>query len=278
MSSAHVGHGRAFGAVTIVNATATGIGCALAVEGGATATWTRRKDAKVVLTSPGDDALVQAVAHEMADRLLGRGATIEVACAVPPSRGLKSSSSVAAALARAAAGSVDRALGDPEVERVAVAASRRAGVTLTGAFDDQVAVVRGGCHLTDNGRMEVLATLDVEPWAVAMWVPDASIAKPPLKGLDAAPAAAGARKAAELVKSGDLAGAMTENGRAFHRLYAAAGLPVSQAPVEAALKAGALGAGLSGTGPAVAALFGTQVDLPPVAGGAWRWTKAVRAQ
>jgi shikimate kinase len=278
MTVAHVGRGQAFGAVTILNATATGVGCALAVEGGATATWTRRRDAKVVLASGADDALVQAVALEMADRLHGRGGNVEVACEVPPARGLKSSSSVAAALVRAAAGSVDRALGDAEAERLAVAASRRAGVTLTGAFDDQVAVVRAGCHLTDNARMEVLAALPIEPWAVAIWVPEASIAKAQVRGIDASAIAPACRKAEQLARAGDLPGAMSENGKAFHRLYSAAGLPVSAAPVEVAVGHGSLGAGLSGTGPAVAALFDRVVALPAVPGGTWRWTKAVPAQ
>lgn len=274
----HIGRGSAFGAVTIVNATATGVGCALAVEGGATATWARSRDRKVTLQPPGDDGLVQAVAAEMADRLHGRGATVQVTCAAPPSRGLKTSSSVAAALVRAAAGSDERVLGDPEVEELAVAASRRAGVTLTGALDDQAATVRGGCHLTDNTRGQVIAPIAVEPWAVALWVPDASIPKARLRGLDVSAAMAGAGRAIDLAKAGDLGRAMTENGKAYHAAYAADGLPVDDRPTHVALKHGALGAGLSGTGPAVAALFARPVDLPAVPGGAWRWTKAVPAQ
>lgn len=277
-TKAHAGRGAAHGAVTVVNATATGVGCALAVEGGATATWTRSRDKSITLRPPGDDSLLQAVAAEMADRLHGRGALVEVACASPPSRGLKTSSSVAAALVRAAAGSDGRVLGDPEVEALAVAASRRAGVTLTGAFDDQVATVRGGCHVTDNARLLVLATLDVGPWAVAIWVPEAAIPKSRLRGLDVSAAAEGARSAAGLAREGDIPAAMTANGRAYHAVYAAAGLPVDDRPAKVALGHGALGAGLSGTGPAVAALFERAIDLPAVPGGTWRWTKAVAAQ
>ena len=275
--AARVGRGAAFGAVTVVNATATGTGCALAVEGGATATWTRTLDKAITLRPAGDDALVQAVAAEMQDRLHGRGAVVEVACAAPPSRGLKTSSSVAAALVRAAAGSDGRVLGDAEVEALAVAASRRAGVTLTGAYDDQVATVRGGCHLTDNPASRVVQAIAVKPWAVALWVPEASITKGRLRGLDLSPAAEAVRRAAALAAAGDVPGAMTENGRAYHALYAKAGLPVDDRPVHVALEHGALGAGLSGTGPAVAALFDQPRKLPPVPGGTWRWTKVVLA-
>lgn len=275
--AARAGRGSAFGAVTIVNATAIGIGCALAVEGGATVTWTRSLDKAITLRPAGDDTLVQAVGAEMQDWLHGRGAVVEVACAAPPSRGLKTSSSVAAALVRAAARSDGRVLADADVERLAVAASRRAGITLTGAYDDQVAVVRGGCHLADNARSAIVAAIAVKPWAVALWVPEASIQKDRLRGLDLTAAVPGARHAAELAAGGDVAGAMTENGRAFHAVYARAGLPVDDRPAKVALDQGALGAGLSGTGPAVAALFDSPTDLPAVAGGAWRWTKAVRA-
>lgn len=278
MPRSRPGRGSAYGAVTILNATATGLGCALAVEGGATATWLRGRDARVELANPphGVDArLAAAVAAECSDLLHGRGGTAEVACASPPLRGLKTSSSVAAALVRAAAGAADRVLGDADVERRAVAASRQAGVTLTGALDDQCAVVRGGAHLTDNRADRVLASPPVEPWAVAIWVPDAAIDKARVAGLDLAGLRDGCAAAADLARAGRLPEAMTANGRCFHAAYKAAGLPVDDAPTRAALAAGALGAGLSGTGPAVAALFTKPVDLPPVPGGTWRWTRAV---
>ncbi len=269
-----VGVGRAFGAVTIVNATATGIGCALAVRGGAEATWTPR-DGAVRLEDGPDARLAEAVALACADLTGQRGADVAVRCASPPARGLKTSSSVAAALVRAAADAAGRRLPDLEVAQRAVAASRQAGVTLTGAFDDQAATVLGGCHLTDNARQAVLLSPPAQPWAVAVWVPQASIPKERLRDVDVASAKAGAAQAARLAQAGRLAEAMTANGRAFHAVYAAAGLPVDERPAEVALAHGALGAGLSGTGPAVAALFTSAVDLPAVPGGEWRWTEAV---
>ena len=81
-----------------------------------------------------------------------------------------------------------------------------------------------------------------------------------------------------LAQAGRVAEAMTANGRAYHAAYAAAGLAVDDLPVRVALSRGALGAGLSGTGPAVAALFDRRVALPPVAGGTWRWTRTVPAR
>lgn len=268
------GRGRAHGAVTILNATATGIGCALAVRGGAEATWTPAPG-PIRLRGGPDARLAEAVATTCSDLVAGPGAAVSVDCATPAARGLKTSSSVGAALVRAVAAAADHRLGHDDVERRAVAAARLAGVTLTGAYDDQVAVVRGGCHVTDNAALRILASPPAKAWSVAIWIPEASIPKDRVRGVDVSNAAAGAREAERLARAGRLPEAMTANGRAFHAVYAAAGLPVDGRPAQVALQHGALGAGLSGTGPAVAALFDGPVELPPVAGGTWRWTEAV---
>lgn len=266
---ARVGRGQAFGAVTVLNATATGIGCALAVAAPTRATWD--PDASLFHLKPdGDRRLAETIAA-------GRIATVTVECPFPPSRGLKTSSSVAAALVRALADSEGESLEADEVERRAVDASRRAGVTLTGAYDDQSAVVRGGCQLADARIDRVLASLPVQPWQVALWVPERPIPKDAVRAVDVSAIRPDVKAAETLARDGDIPGALTANGRAYHSAYAAAGLPVDDLPAKVALKAGALGAGLSGTGPAVSGLFTRRVELAPVAGGSWTWTRVVPA-
>lgn len=271
------GRGDAFGAVTIINATATGVGCALAVNLRTTATWTPGGEGLRVTGAP-DTLLVEAVAAELG---ADRGATVAISCPTPPSRGLKTSSSVAAALVRAvldADGATLEARQSSEVERLSVAACRRAGITLTGALDDQMAVVRGGCRVVDNRAGALVAEVATAPWQVALWLPDAPIAKSAVAAIDVAGIREDVASAATMALEGRIPEAMTANGRAFHSAYAAAGLPVDDLPAKVALSRGALGAGLSGTGPAVAALFQRRVDLPPVAGGTWLWTRAVPAR
>lgn len=271
---ARIGRGQAFGAVTVVNATATGVGCALAVAAATRATWDPEPmgggPTRLTMKPDGDRRLLEAVAAD-------RPAAVTVECPFPPSRGLKTSSSVAAALVRAAADAEGIALGPEDVERLAVGASRRAGVTLTGAYDDQAAVVRGGCQLADTRGDRVLASLPVEPWQVAIWVPERAIPKEAVRAVDTSAIREGAFAAEGLAREGDLPAALTANGQAYHAAYTAAGLPVDDLPTRVALRAGALGAGLSGTGPAVAALFNRRATLPPVAGGAWTWTRVVPA-
>lgn len=268
------GRGEAFGAVSIVNATATGVGCALAVSLPTTATWAPGGDGLRVSGAP-DRRLVEAVAAELG---ADRGAQVDVSCPLPPARGLKTSSSAAAALVRAvldADGAAPAAREAAEVERLAVASCRRAGVTITGALDDQRAVVRGGCHLVDNRGGARPVQVDVAPWQVAIWVPDAAMEKSQVAGVDVEAVRPEVAAALDLARQGRLPEAMTANGKAYHRAYTAAGLPVDDLPARVALSRGALGAGLSGTGPAVAALFDRRVGLPPVMGGTWLWTRAV---
>lgn len=270
------GRGTAHLAVSVLNATATGTGCALAVETSSSATWTWTEGDFRAVTPGADDRLARAVWKRLQHVRPGSGADVEIACPFPPSRGLKTSSSVAASLVRAAFA----AAGNDEDWSVcaseAVAASRDAGVTLTGAFDDQVATLRGGCHVTDNAAQRVLRSIQVPPWHVAIWVPEASIPKAAVAGIDASPLREPCRALAAGLTLETLPATLTENGRLFHRLYAAQGLPVDDRPATVALDAGALGAGLSGTGPAVAALFERRAELTVVPGGTWAWTRVAQ--
>lgn len=277
---ASVGTGQAHAAIGILNATATGVGCSLAITGKVTAEWTWH-DGAWEFEGCSDDRLARAVAQQVRT---GAKATVRTASTFPPSRGLKTSSSAALAMVRAARTASDPdATPSPQAKdlqmelEVAIAASHAAGVTLTGAFDDQVAVQRGGCHLTDNPARLLLASPAPPPWHVAVWVPIASIPKAALRCLDATVLGREVAPLADQVRRGDLPGALTRSGAAFTRLYAAAGFPVTSAPAEAALEHGALGAGLSGTGPAVGALFERRTDLPEVPGGTWQWFRAVEA-
>lgn len=252
--------GEAHAAITILNATASGKGCSLAIAGGVEATWVNSPSWNI--TGAPDEALVRAVGAHMQTG----PADVSTRSTFPPSRGLKTSSSAAAALLRAAR--------HPEAGllEASVAVCKAAGVTLTGAFDDQCATTLGGCHFTDNGALKILASLPVPECHVAIWVPEHSIPKSALKSLDASVLRPQLEAAETLLLDGDLPGALTMNGAAFLPFYQKAGLAVSPDPVRVAMDAGALGAGLSGTGPAVAALFADPVELDPVPGGAWHWT------
>lgn len=271
------GHGSALGAVTVINATATGRGCSLAVQGGVEATWTWTDGDRLSWGTPGmDSRLAEAVYGVLRDHHDAPvGAEASTRSDTPPARGLKTSSAAAAALVAAGLEALDEPA-DPDTHaRYAVQASVAAGVTLTGAYDDQVAVIRGGCHVTDNAAGRILAAIPTPDLHVALWVPDQALPKDHFTAIDTSPIRAEVEAAEALLWRGDLPGAMTQNGEAFARLYSKAGLPIKDKPARIARKHGALGAGLSGTGPAVAALFEDRVELPSVKGGDWVWTRTV---
>jgi shikimate kinase len=273
------GVGAAHGAITVLNGTATGVGCALAVQGGVRATWQWHDQPGMAWGGPGDDRVVRAVRDWVAARQdVPAGATVQTTSWVGPARGLKTSSAAAAALVQAALAALGHEVMQEELVRIALTISKRAGTTLTGALDDQLAVVLGGCRLADNGAGFDLGPLPVEPMHVAVWVADQPLDKARLRGLDLQPVVASARAAEALARRGDVAGALQTNGDAYAAFYQDAGLPISTAAVQAARDAGALAAGLSGTGPAIAALFARPVALPKVPGGAWLWTQSVTAR
>ena len=265
----------AFGAVSVLNATATGVGCSLAIEDGVRARWKWLDEGGLRWAQRDvDAALVAACFENLRSRFgLPDGADAGTSATWPAARGLKTSSSAAAALLRAAVADASIDIDPPDLVSMAVAANVAAGTTITGAFDDQVATVRGGCHITDNAERRIEATLRPERWHVAVWVPEAKIEKRHVAHIDASVLAKEARAAEALARMGDIAAALTANGDAFTRLYAAAGLPVTSEPASVARQAGALGAGLSGTGPSVAALFDAPAELDAVAGGTWRWSR-----
>lgn len=271
------GHGSALGAVTIINATATGRGCSLAVEGGVEATWRWTDGDRLSWGTPGmDSRLANAVYGVLRDHHDAPvGAEASTRSHTLPARGLKTSSAAAAALLRAGLDALGEVPDPDALAHLAVQASIAAGVTLTGAYDDQVAVIRGGCHFTDNAAGRILAAIPTPDLHVAIWVPEESLEKDHFTAIDTSPIRAEVEAAETTLWRGDLPGAMIQNGEAFARLYSKAGLPIKDKPAKVARKHGALGAGLSGTGPAVAALFEAPVDLPRVKGGDWTWTRTV---
>lgn len=270
------GRGEAFGAITVLNATANGIGCSLAINAPTRATWDWVGHDFDWRTSV-DDRLACAVYERASDALGRRGAVASCDTPFPPGRGLKTSSAAATALLRAAWDAAGSEIDIDELDTTAVRSAKDAGVTLTGAYDDQVAVSRGGCHVTDNAMRRVLRRIDTPSWHVAVWVPEAEIPKNRVAHIDPAHIRKDVERAAKAAMAGDVAAALRDNGRAFLDLYSVAGLPVSDLPVRVAYENGATSAGLSGTGPAVAALFEHPVDLPAVPGGQWSWHRTVPA-
>ena len=243
-----------FGAGTIVNAIATGRGVAFGLALRASATVERRPDAfgvRVDVADGVDPALAQGAARMTLHQSgVGAGLAISIDSEIPISRGLKSSSAVANAVVLASARALGVELEPLEMIRIGVRAATEAGVTLTGAFDDACASFFGGIVSTDN-RSDTILRRDRFPddLIAVVEVPARKIPKASLKGLDFVSIRPQVEAAFRLAERGDYFRAMEANSAAY-----ASVLRVDETPAVRAREAGAIAAGISGTGPAIIAL------------------------
>lgn len=251
------GRARTFGAVSIVNAIASGKGASLGVALPSEASVEVNPTGHLVVETRGARGVPTALARATAIRTLewagmgSMGAWITVESGIPMSRGLKSSSAVSNAIVIATLEAVGRLDGvtEDQILRLGVEASKQAGVSITGAYDDACATLLGGLCITDNARLQLVKRVEVHGLHAVIHVPEEQIAKSRVAAIDHTGIEQQVLKAWELALAGEHALAMRQNGELYARLYG-----LSEAPAEAMMKAGALAAGLSGTGPSTAAL------------------------
>ncbi len=252
-----IGEAVAHGAGTIVNAIACGRGVAFGVE-----LWTK---ARVELTDEGgvvegkilsdpeeSSELIRVAVRKVLEKfnVTEYGARVTTESNIPISRGLKSSSAAANAVVLATLAALGKQIDDVEAVLLGVDAAIEASVTVTGAFDDACASYFGGVVVTDNEKRQILRIERFpEEFKVVILVPPMKIRK---KGLNVERMKAVrslVSVALELAMSKDYFRAMTLNG-----LIYSASLGLSSEAAIKALEAGAIAAGLSGTGPATIAL------------------------
>lgn len=243
-----------FGAGTIVNAIATGRGAAFGLALRATA---------IVMSTPKDHGIKvhvpveaePALAEGCARRILRRsrrkaGLEVTVDSEIPISRGLKSSSAVANAVALASSRALGLDLEPEQIIHVGVDAALEAGVTITGAFDDACASFYGGVAVTDNKARKLLRADRLPEGLVAVvQVPRRSITKRSLAGTDFSSIRERVEEAFRLALAGDYFHALEKNSAAYARV-----LELDETPAIRARAAGAMAAGITGAGPAVIAL------------------------
>ncbi|AXG06645.1 shikimate kinase [Haloplanus rubicundus] len=252
------GEAVALGAGTVLNALATGVGSAFAIDAETTARVELDDSGTVegaIAGAPdGDTRLIRRCVERVVDRFGdGQGGHVRTESDVPMAAGLKSSSAAANATVLATLSALDVSVGDDaELDReaacrIGVAAARDAGVTVTGAFDDASASMLGGVTVTDNAADDLLAREAVD-WDALVWTPPARAFSADADVARCERVAPMADLVAELALDGRYGEAMTVNGLAFS---AALGFPTDPA-VEAMPHAD--GVSLSGTGPSVVAV------------------------
>lgn len=255
-----MGRARARCGVSVVNALATGKGAAFAIDLFVEATVVVRDDrrdidVKIEPEADEDPMLAREVVRRVFDKvgLAALGANVYTQSDVPASMGLKSSSAAANAIAAAANAAAHRYDGEAlplrDLEALAIDAAFAAKVTVTGAYDDALASSRGGLCVTDNRERTLLARHEAPPLLAVVVLPGGKRRKDAAARVDYAAIAPAVRIAHDLALRGAWAEALTINGLAYGSVYG-----VDFAIHRAAIAAGARAVGVSGTGPAVAAV------------------------
>lgn len=252
------GKALAFGAGTVVNAIATGLGAAFGL-----ALWTKAEVSLLnepgffegkILNDPSENTslICTTVRHVLKHFSLEKeyGARVTTDSTIPISRGLKSSSVAANAVALATVGALKKDLDDLNIIRLGVDAALEAGVTITGAFDDACASYFGGFVVTDNVKKILIKRKQIEEnLAVMIHVPvkKSRTIESNIKRIKCMKNYV--EHVFNIALNGDYKTAITLNGL----IYSAALGFGTEATVRA-LEAGAVSAGLTGTGPATIAL------------------------
>ncbi len=252
-----IGKAVAYGAVTVINAISCGFGAALGVdlktEASVKLTNEPGRIEGRILSDPGESPIL---IEKVVSRVLKHfnvedeyGAYVETRSNIPIARGLKSSSIAANAIALATFSALGKEINDFTVVKLGVDAAIDAKVTITGAFDDVCASYFGGLVITDNYQRRILKQFKVGEHIVLVHVP-------PKKAYTASSNVQRMKLIAEEVKaahklalSAEYWPAMTINGILYSTV-----LGYNPSIILDALSAGATAAGLSGKGPAVAAV------------------------
>ena len=239
------------GAISIVNAVATGFGSAVGISLEVKVEIVSRRGSGIIFQKGRGSPMIKKIIHDMltSKYLNNNQLLININSEIPSGMGLKSSSAVSNAVALACNSLVNETINDEFVLNSAIDASLYARTTITGAFDDSTACYYGGFVTTDNYKRKIMKR-ESTPTDInaVIFLPnnkkrgDTSRLKL-LSDIYL--------EAFQLAHSGQYWKAMTLNGVLTSSL-----LSNSYTITRMCLENGALAASISGNGPAIAAVAG----------------------
>lgn len=240
------------GAVSIVNAIATGRGATLGISLGIEATIETESGKGIHFDNKESNLsarLIRTVVETSVPRqeLEQNKLRISVKTEIPSGYGLKSSSAISSVISLACAKLFKPKATDLEILKDGVLASIQSKVSITGAFDDACACFFGGFVVTDNTNIRIVKSEKApEELSAVIFIPKSrrrgNIKK--LKTLQNVFA-----QAWELANKSDYWNAMILNGLATSAI-----LDSDPKILTDLIEVGALGASISGNGPSIAAV------------------------
>jgi shikimate kinase len=238
------------GAVSIVNAIASGKGSALGISLKVNVDLSISSGKGIYLDSKQGERLIRIlITRTLPKAVLSENAIrIKISSEIPVGFGLKSSSAVSNAVALACQKLLDDdGIDDIKILNQAADSSIEAGVSLTGAFDDSAACYFGGFVVTDNLSRKLISREPAPEDLFAAILLPARITRGNLFNLYLTPEIF--NLAFRMASDRDYWKAMKLNGITVSAL-----LGNDYTPVISALKEHALSAGISGNGPSVVAV------------------------
>jgi len=249
------GTGISHGAITVINALPCGIGATIGVNLRTMARFNDYGDGRAVRISNDpleNDAMARICVSEACSKIGVEEPgswSLDMDSEIPISRGLKSSSSACNAIISAVLDHFDQELEDVDMIRLGVKCARMANVTVTGAYDDACGCWFGGFVKTSNADCRILFRRHMGPADVLIHIPEHKIQKKGLSLKDFQAYSEESMRIANIADS-DIHRAMTLNGSLISRI-----MNLDSSLADMAMESGALCAGISGTGPAVAMMF-----------------------
>ena len=152
---------KVFGAVSIVNAIATGKGSTLGIDTFVETTLTKKEGKGIHITSENksiSSRLINKLIENMIPRKILDNTKLELdfKSNIPTGYGLKSSSAISSAVVLSCAKAFGKTMSDDEILKLGARTSIQTKISITGAYDDACACHFGGFNVTDNSKMRLL--------------------------------------------------------------------------------------------------------------------------
>lgn len=237
------------GAISLVNAIATGYGSALGISLKVRVEVELQEGNGILFQLEGGTPLLRNIINRSLPKEITKKnlLVIKVDSQIPAGMGLKSSSAVSSATALACTALVGNELDDKIILNLAVRASLDAGVTITGAYDDSTACYFGGIVVTNNYEYELIQREEAPADLYAVVFLPNNNRYGNIRNLYLFSDLF--MDAFNLAKTRQYWKAMKLNG-----LLTASALSGDYKPILTALQRGALSASISGNGPSIAAV------------------------